>query len=216
MRKRRNFKKKKKSKIRILINIILLTLFTFLLMNTALGIYKEYNIKEIKENYNTIYTNNTEENDLQEEQNKIIQQIRKKEIVDETYKGYKVAAKIEIPKINLITNVLSEYTKEGLDVCVTKFWGLEPNEIGNFCIAGHNMNNEKMFSNLDELEIGDKILLSDNKNGTFEYEIYDIYKVEPENTRSLTQETNGKREVTLITCTNYSNHRIIVKAKECI
>ena len=30
----------------------------------------------------------------------------------------------------------------------------------------------------------------------------------------LSQKTNGKREVTLVTCCNYSTDRLIIKAKE--
>ena len=54
------------------------------------------------------------------------------------YKGYEVIAKLEIPKIELETYVLSEYSVQALNVSVTKFYGGEPNQIGNFCIAGHN------------------------------------------------------------------------------
>ena len=41
-----------------------------------------------------------------------------------------------------------------------------------------------------------------------------MYEVEPENTSCLDQVANGKREVTLITCTNDSKRRVIVKAEE--
>ena len=71
-----------------------------------------------------------------------------------------------------------------------------------------------MFRNLKELVIGDKIYLSDNSIGKIEYEIYDLYKVIPEDVGCLSQLTNGKREITLITCTNDSKKRIIVKARE--
>ena len=57
-----------------------------------------------------------------------------------TYKGYPVIAKLEIPKIDLETYVISEYSDQALGVSVTKFYGGNPNEVGNFCIAGHNYN----------------------------------------------------------------------------
>lgn len=85
---------------------------------------------------------------------------------------------------------------------------------GNFCVAGHNVQKKNMFYNLRDLEIGDVMYLSDNEVGRLEYEIYDIYTVEPENVECLSQETEGRREITLITCTNDSKKRIIVKAKE--
>ena len=69
-----------------------------------------------------------------------------------------------------------------------------------------------MFYNLKDLEIGDKLTISDNTVGIVEYEIYDIYMVIPEDVSVLSQDTNGRKEVTLITCTNDSKKRIIVKA----
>ena len=51
-----------------------------------------------------------------------------------------------------------------------------------------------------------------NKNGVKIYEIYDIYKVKPTDTEVLSQKTNGRTELTLITCSDYSSTRIIVKA----
>ena len=137
-----------------------------------------------------------------------------KEKIDTTYKGLEVAAKLFIPKIDLETNVLEEYSKNGLDVCASKFWGPEANEVGNFCIAGHNYDKENMFNHLIDLKIGDEIYLTDNKNGKFAYTIYDIYKVKPQNTAPIEQDTNGKRVVTLITCVNYSRNRLIVQAIE--
>ena len=71
-----------------------------------------------------------------------------------------------------------------------------------------------MFSKIKKLNIGDKVILEDNKNGSFEYEIYEIYRVEPNDVKCLSQETDGKKELTLITCTSDSKKRIIVKSRE--
>ena len=71
-----------------------------------------------------------------------------------------------------------------------------------------------MFKNLKKLSVGDNLFIIDNDIGRVEYEIFDIYKVSPNDVACLSQETNGKREVTLITCTNDSKERIIVKARE--
>lgn len=135
-------------------------------------------------------------------------------LVDEEYLGYKVAGFLEIPKIKLKTNVLAEYSKKGLDKCVSKFWGADANCVGNFCIAGHNYQKPNMFNNVYKLKEGDILYLTDNENGKYEYEIYDVYKVKPQNTKCLSQNTNGKREITLITCNSSGSYRIIVKARE--
>ena len=51
-------------------------------------------------------------------------------------------------------------------------------------------------------------------NRKIEYAVYDKYEVLPEDDSCTNQNTNGKKEVTLITCTNDSKKRVIVKARE--
>ncbi len=139
----------------------------------------------------------------------------KEEIVKE-YKGFDVIAKLEIPKIKLETYILKNFSEASLNVSVTKFWGSNPNQVGNMCVAGHNFKNKNMFRNLKNLKIGDTFIISDNDIGKIEYKIYDIYRVKPEDVSCLSQDTNNKKEVTLITCTSNSKERIIVKAREII
>ena len=129
-----------------------------------------------------------------------------------TYKGYPVIAKLEIPKINLETYVISEYSNQALGVSVTKFYGGNPNEVGNFCIAGHNYITKNMFHDLKKLSIGDTFSLIDNNRKEGMYKIYLVETVEPNETQCLSQKTDGRIEVTLITCTTDSSKRIIVKA----
>lgn len=132
--------------------------------------------------------------------------------VEEEYKGYKVTAMLQIPKINVNTCVLEEYSIDALYECVTKFYGNEPNEVGNFCIAGHNSKRKNMFTDIKQLEIGDEIILTSQEKGSLIYEVYDKYKVKPEDTSCLSQETDDI-ELTLISCTNNSSKRIIIKAR---
>lgn len=129
-----------------------------------------------------------------------------------TYKGYPVIAKLEIPKINLETYVIAEYSNQALGVSVTKFYGGNPNEVGNFCIAGHNYITKNMFHDLKKLDVSDIFTLIDTNNNKGIYQIYLVETVEPDETQCLSQKTDGKIEVTLITCTTDSSKRIIVKA----
>lgn len=86
---------------------------------------------------------------------------------------------------------------------------------GNLCIAAHNYKNDTFFSNLSKLETNDKIKISDNFGITLEYEAYDIKKANQNDLSCINQDTNGLREITLITCdSSNDNFRIIVKAKE--
>ena len=45
-----------------------------------------------------------------------------------------------------------------------------------------------------------------------EYTVYDKYEVSKDNSDVLSQDTNGKIELTLITCNNWNKKRIIIKA----
>ncbi len=201
---------KKKGKI---YNIIIVSIILFIVIAVSIEEYKEKKVEKNTSQYevkslSSIYTKEKEE--------KIETQEYPKEEIIENYQGYKVSAKLEIPKIKLETYVLEEFSNESLNVSVTKFWGPNPNEVGNLCIAGHNFQRKNMFRNLKKLEIGDTFYISDNKIGKVEYEVYELYRVTPEDVSCLSQETNERKEVTLITCTNDSKKRIIVKAREVI
>ena len=217
----RQTKRKKQRKI---LNYIIIGAIFSIMIWFILEEYKDIRIKKQEiarkslyqtENISTTWEKETKEKE--KKTNSIITGIAKeypKEEIPKQYKGYTIAAKLEIPEIKLETYILKQYSKNALNVSVTKFWGTDPNQIGNFCVAGHNFQNKNMFHNLRKLEIGNRLTISDASIGKVEYEIYDIYMVQPEDVSCLSQETNGKREVTLITCTTDSEKRIIVKAKE--
>lgn len=196
--------------IKKIIKLSIILIISAIIGNTIYGIYKESTISDIPNKTAIINENNTEliKNNVninEKNKNSIKEKIAKE------YKGYVVSAKLEIPKIKLDTYVLDEKSEEAMWVCPTKYYGPEPNEVGNYCIAAHNYDKENMFNHIIDLKIGDKIYLTDNENGKIEYRVYDIYKTEPENTMPLMQATE-KTEITLITCSDYSSKRIIVKA----
>lgn len=209
MKSRKAERIKQKNKIRKRIRFIILLLIITIIIYTIIEIIKENKI-EFKEEVAT------QEIEVTPIQVVIEEELPKEKVeISETYLDYPVTAKIIIPKINLETNVLRDFSKETLDKCLVKFWGPNPNEIGNFCIAGHNYEKENMFSDLKELEVGEEFYLLDNKNGKYTYVISDIYKVNYKNIEPINQNTDGKRVVTLITCTNYSNdERLIVRGIE--
>lgn len=133
---------------------------------------------------------------------------------------YKTIATINIPKINVnysivqgITGSLEE-TEALLKNTPVKYHGCEPNEVGNFCVVGHNYRNTKFFSKVPTLVVGDTIQITDLSGRTITYEVYDKHTVDPNDTRDTTQLTGGKKEVTLITCTDDSKLRVVVKCKE--
>ena len=230
-------RKKKLYKIQFFISVLLVCLLS------SYYIYAEYDrnkseevskqlLSEVKiENDNTI--KQAEEDDViivvlseREAQQTQIQETQEitstdNEISSNTTIGgvtYTTEAIITIPKIGITYPVLSETSDELLEISVNRYWPeadkLKPNEVGNYCIVGHNYRNGKMFGRLSELENGDKIQLQDMTGRTLEYEVYNKYIVNPTDTRCTSQLTNGRKEVTLITCTNYGTQRLVVKCKE--
>lgn len=199
-----------KSKVIVVNNIKLKTILLITIIFIAIFIISDIN----EENTNNIVEECS--NISEKEKTNIENVIYKENKVDfpKEIEGVEVIGKLEIPKIELITYILADTSKENLNKSVTKLCGPKVNGVGNLCITGHNYYNDKMFGNLKKLEIGDKIKATDMKGNIIEYEVYDKYKVYPKEMECLSQETGGEREITLITCTTGAIKRLIVKAVE--
>lgn len=136
------------------------------------------------------------------------------ETIEAEYKGYKVEGIIEIPEIDIKYPIINTTNEETMKLSITKFWGPEVNEIGNYTVAGHNNKDGTMFGKTKYLEIGDTIKLTNLKNETIEYEIFAIYSIDPDDVSCVESVEPGTREVTLITCTNGHKNRLITKARQ--
>lgn len=233
-------RKKKIYKVLFIISSFLLVCFS------TLYIYAEYDRNKETEISNDILKDmNKEENDdtlVSETENSLIVKItqdvaketenkettEKEEIesnnnvpvssvyTDKKGNQYNYIARIVIPKIEVDYPILDHWSDELLKVSICKFHGPNPNEVGNLCLVGHNYWNKRFFSRIMNLDIGDIIQIVEISGKTVEYEVYDIHTVLPDNVDDTTPKTNGRREVTLITCTKDSSQRIIVKCKEKI
>lgn len=132
-------------------------------------------------------------------------------------KKYESVGIVSIPKFNITYPILSKTTDALMKVSACKFHGPNPNEVGNLCIIAHNYRRKGVFfSDILGLGVGDIVEVQDLSQKTVQYEVYDVHTVVPDNVEDTTQKTNGRREVTLITCTNDSQQRVIVRCKEKI
>ncbi len=133
---------------------------------------------------------------------------------------YTVIGEINIPNIDVNYPIILPDNFDDIDallkISVCKFHGADPNTVGNLCIVGHNYKNSKFFSKISYLDYGDTIEIKDLTGNTVEYEVYDKYIVEPDDVSCTTQLTDGKKEITLITCTNDNKKRFIIKATEVL
>lgn len=128
--------------------------------------------------------------------------------------GTGVMGSIEIPKINVNLPIYHGTSDEVLST------GAGHLERSSFPVGGANtravltghrgLPNSKLFTRLDELEIGDLFFL-DVLDETLAYKVIDIEIIEPENTDVLNI-VPDKELVTLITCTPYgiNSHRLLV------
>ncbi len=217
MKKRKHGKCQKKRYLKLIMIFSIIIFFSLSLIQSNDMKTKEQISKTMKTNQSGKEMVKTQE---KENKNEIEKQIKKDEEnnkianneIPSKYNGYPVIAKLEIEKINLDTLVLKEHNKQTLATSVTKFFGANPNEIGNFCIAGHNYITKNMFHNLKKVNVGDKIKLTDLTGRSINYKVYKKSTVLPNETQCLSQKTNGRTELTLITCTTDSSKRIVIKA----
>lgn len=150
---------------------------------------------------------------IEEELNKEETQ-QSESLLELEFKGYKIEGIIEIPKINIKYPIIDHTNEETMKVSITKFWGPQANEIGNYTVAGHNNKDGTMFGKTKYLQIGDKIKLTNLKNETIEYEIFKIYSIDPDDVSCVESVESGTREITLITCTNGHKNRLVTKARQ--
>lgn len=131
----------------------------------------------------------------------------------QTYKGFGVLGTMEIPATNFKYPVLEKVTKKSIETAVAFLYGTGLNQPGNSVIIGHNYRNGLFFSNNKNLNIGDKIYITDNEGTKLTYTIYNKFETTPEDTSFYQRDTGGKAEVTLSTCTDDSSARLIIFAK---
>ena len=129
---------------------------------------------------------------------------------------YYAIATINVPKLEWDEPypILDHWSNDLLKISPCKYHGADPNEVGNFCIVGHNYRNSLFFSKVPTLENGDSIEITDNYGRKINYIVYDKHVVNEDNTKDTSQVTHGKKEITIITCTNDSKNIVIVKARE--
>ena len=132
------------------------------------------------------------------------------------YKGYDVIGTIEIPKTKVKCPILNDVSIRALEASVGRIYPTSGplNIVGNTVIVGHNYRNSTFFSNNKKLENGDKIYITDETGKKVTYVIYKKYETSPSDFEYANRNTNGKREISLSTCTDDTKKRLIIWAEE--
>lgn len=134
-------------------------------------------------------------------------------ILDVTGTG--IMGYIEIPKINCSLPIYHGTDEGVLQIAIGHIAGSSfpvGGESTHCIVSGHRgLPSAKLFTNLDEMEIGDTFLMR-VLDETLTYEVDQILIVEPNDIEALYIE-EGKDLCTLVTCTPYgvNTHRLLVR-----
>lgn len=118
---------------------------------------------------------------------------------------------IKIPVINLKYPILEGTNTKVLKQAIGHFEvSALPGETGNMTLIGHNnFILAEPFKNLDKLSVGDIVTITTTEQD-YTYQVTKSYTVDPYNTNVVKQ--GNKTKLTLITCTNNSQKRLVVEA----
>lgn len=169
--------------------------------------------QNIENSENNEAINNESNNSIKEETKTIEKTTKTNKYKASNGKTYEVIANLNIPSLGIEYPVLSSTSEALLKISLNKYWGANPNEVGNMCIVGHNYEDSRFFGKLNKIKKGAIVKITDLNGETLDYEVYDKYVVGPYDTDCTSQLTNGKTEITLITCHQNGAKRFVVKAR---
>lgn len=185
-------------------------------------------VKKNKEK-NTVVENKVEENTtngtsmltpldpVEPLQNEVTEEPEEKVEPEKVYmENYEVMGTIEIPKTGVKYPILERVTVRSIEIAVAIAYpqNAELNKEGNIVIYGHNYRNGLFFSDNKKLSNGDKIYITDKYGEKVTYEIYNIYQTDANDASYFVRDTEGRREISLQTCTDSGDGRIIIWAAE--
>ncbi len=129
--------------------------------------------------------------------------------------GQDLLGLIEIDSMNLFYAVVEGTEKDNLSAGIGHMTGTAAmGEVGNCVLAGHRGGTYgKYFRHIDELSVGDVILLTDISGTEYNYIVYDMFIVEPDEMWIIDPVDDSAKTLTMITCENNGTERLIVRAR---
>lgn len=130
------------------------------------------------------------------------------------YRGYEVIGIIEIPATRVRAPIVDRVTVDSIALSVGVLYGPGLNQVGNTVLAAHNYRDGTFFSNNKNLSVGDKIYITDITGQEIEYAITKSYITGETDFEYAIRNTEGKREISLSTCTTDPTKRLVIWARE--
>jgi len=121
---------------------------------------------------------------------------------------------IEIEKIDIKMIIVEGTEWDNIRVTIGHMKQTEQiGEEGNCALAGHRGGTYgTFFKEIDQLEVGDEIVLTDIKGNIFSYKVYNQYVTEPTDMKAV-DDVPGEKTLTLISCEDNGKKRLIIHAK---
>lgn len=222
----------KYSKTLTVILVIVIIAIVGLLIYFGIDVYKKYYIQQASEEVVKEFQNTVDKNEDTTEDNIPLNNIGPGIDLNTLYQdnqtqtggsgvkymGYDVIGTIEIPATDVEYPIIpdDQASIDSLNVAIVKLYpsNLGLNEVGNTVLVGHNYKNGTFFSNNKNLKNGDAIYITDTSGRKIKYEIYNKYETSTYDSEYMNRETNGRREISLSTCTDDTKGRLIIWAKE--
>lgn len=207
---------KKYSTFLTVLIVIVIIIILVLISKLVYDIFDKKNIKDSAEEVIADFDRRIDTADTSSDNN--INAINTTEIKTDltnfTYGGYNMMGYIEIPTIKIKYPVLETVTTHSIEIAVAIRAGVGLNQVGNTVIVGHNYRNGLFFSDLNKLKINDIIYITDRSGTKIKYKVYNVFSTTPEDSSYYDKNTDGKREISLATCSDTGKMRTVVEARE--
>lgn len=192
----------------IIIGILLIVSSTGLLIRNN---YEEYEageksaavLQSMKVNIESI-NNDTEEVVLSEEDSSF-----EKEMSIVNVEGYDYMGVITIPSLGIELPVMNDYDEERLRIAPVRYYGsIFTNDL---VICAHSYKTH--FGNLNKLNQGDMVILTDVNGEIYIYEVLEIEVLEASDVEEM---LDSEFDLTLYTCTDDGRNRVTVRCNRVI
>ena len=118
---------------------------------------------------------------------------------------------IEIPEIDVELPIIGKWSYSLLKISICRYQGPLPNHDGHLVLIGHNYKSGAHFGNLKKLKKGAELFLTDTATNTrLRYEVYETKVIPPDGFKEL-KVSRGDFGLTLLTCQNEGNDRLILR-----
>lgn len=103
---------------------------------------------------------------------------------------FSVIGVINIEKLKITYPIIDIINDDLLKISPCRFYGPDPNNPGNLCIAAHNYNDTRFFSKISTLKYGDIVNIVDLSGISVSYYVYKSYETDSNDTTCVSQDTN--------------------------